>query len=175
MLAQCIICFFFLFQYFDIFKEHCLTSDTLPYLDTWLCWTSSHFPQVFADGSLLWVTHSVTTQVNTHGAPTYLLALHHGGLSASIHCSPSCNILGRVSYSTHLFSSFWKKKMVVPLLFITACSSDRTLQNCRTLCGNCIALCSNKLPLQVDNTNCLTLSQILFFFCTNFFFCRTVA
>lgn len=127
---------------------------TLSYAELPYIFSNSELMDLFSESPTQWL-HKSTYTVH----PLTLLALHHGGLSASTHCSPFYDIPGRILHTTHLFSSFWKKKkMVVSSLFITACSSGKpTLQNCRVLYGNCIALCSNT-PSQVDNITCLTLS-----------------
>lgn len=127
---------------------------TLSYAELPYIFSNSELMDLFSESPTQWL-HKSTYTVH----PLTLLALHHGGLSASIHCSPFYDIPGIILHTTHLFSSFWKKKkMVVLSLFITVCSSGKpTLQNCRVLYGNCIALCSNT-PSQVDNITCLTLS-----------------
>lgn len=108
-----LFCFFFFFSFSStlIFLKNIallLTPSlilTLSYAELPYIFSNSELMDLFSESPTQWL-HKSTYTVH----PLTLLALHHGGLSASIHCSPFYDIPGRILHTTHLFSSSWKKK-----------------------------------------------------------------
>lgn len=108
-----LFCFFFFFSFSStlIFLKNIallLTPSlilTLSYAELPYIFSNSELMDLFSESPTQWL-HKSTYTVH----PLTLLALHHGGLSASIHCSPFYDIPGIILHTTHLFSSFWKKK-----------------------------------------------------------------